>query len=143
MFESVWNAGHIDHITVGAYEQIRRRGQGGNFYERLVRSVNFPEFTYCKLLALVTMGQPRTLTSEEIHHLEARSYEVNLVRSTRKTRSGASTEATAKEIHNLDSSVETFAKLTLSIDNERWQEPITIETGKGLERETTFDVSFP
>ena len=137
MFESIWNANHIDHITVGAYEQIGVEGRAV-FYEKTGALRDLIQSHLLQLLALVTMEQPRTLTSNEIHMLK-----LELMKSILAVRPEDAIrgqyEGYREEIHNVDSSVETFAKLTLSINNERWQgTPITIETGKGLNEKTTF-----
>lgn len=137
MFESIWNAGHIDHITVGAYEQIGVEGRAV-FYEKTGALRDLIQSHLLQLLALVTMEQPRTLTSDEIHTLK-----LELMKSILAVRPDDAVrgqyEGYREEIHNVESSVETFARLTLSIDNERWQgTPVIVETGKGLDEKTTF-----
>ena len=137
MFESIWNAGHIDHITVGAYEQIGVEGRAV-FYEKTGALRDLIQSHLLQLLALVTMEQPRTLTSDEIHTLK-----LDLMKSILAVRPEDAIrgqyEGYREEIHNVESPVETFARLTLSINNERWQgTPITVETGKGLDEKTTF-----
>ncbi len=137
MFESIWNANHIDYITVGAYEQIGVESRAV-FYEKTGALRDLIQSHLLQLLALITMEQPRTLKSEEIHALK-----LELMKSILAVRPGDAVrgqyEGYREEIHNIDSSVETFARLTLSIDNERWQgTPVVIETGKGLNEKMTF-----
>jgi glucose-6-phosphate 1-dehydrogenase len=137
MFEPIWNASHIDRITVGAYEQIGVEGRAV-FYEKTGALRDLIQSHLLQLLALVTMEQPRTLTSDEIHSLKLELMK-SIVAVRPQDAIRGQYEGYREEIHNLDSHVETFARLTLSIDNERWQgTPIVVETGKGLDEKTTF-----
>lgn len=137
MFESIWNAGHIDKITVGTHEQIGVEGRAV-FYEKTGALRDLIQSHLLQLLALVTMEQPRTLTSDEIHALKLELMK-SIVAVRPEDALRGQYEGYRQEIHNDRSSVETFARLTLSINNERWQgTPVTIETGKGLDEKSTF-----
>ena len=146
LFEAVWNNRHIDHIAILAHEKIGIEGRV-NFYEQTGALRDLVQSHLLQLLAITTMDKPATMESAAIH---ARKLEL-LEAVSPITEDSVSKKAIRgqykgyrEEVNNSDSTIETYARLDLEIDSERWRGvPIRLETGKALtERRTEIVVSF-
>ncbi len=146
IFESIWDNRYIDRIDIDAKESIGIEGRA-TFYEQTGALRDFVQSHLMQLLAITTMDKPTNMTSDAIH--EARLKLLNSIKPISKEKVAASTTrgqylGYKDEVENPNSTIETFAALTLFIDNERWTNvPIHIRTGKALdERSTTITLTF-
>jgi glucose-6-phosphate 1-dehydrogenase len=135
LFQSIWNARHIESIRVSAFETIGIEGRA-NFYEKTGALRDFLQSHLLQLLALITMENPGRLDSTNIHRAKLRlldsiatveEHEVDAVTCRGQY------DSYRQEVANPVSRTETFARLCLTIDNEQWRGVgVTLETGKGL-----------
>lgn len=146
LFSSIWNNRHIESIKVVAYETLGIEKRV-TFYEQTGALRDFIQSHLIQLLALITMERPTAFESADIHAEKLRL----LDSITTIAPSAVSEHATRgqydtyrSEVANPHSTVETFARLQLAIDNERWQGvPMIVETGKALhEKCSRIIVSF-
>jgi len=146
LFESIWNNRHIDHISVVAREKLDI-GTRADFYDQTGALRDFIQNHLLQLLAITTMNRPQELNSDGIHAEKLKLLQA--IEPIAPDEMAAQTlrgqyEGYPKEVGNHDSSVETFARIKLWIDNEQWTGvPITLETGKALnEKLTEISVFF-
>ncbi|MBL8121491.1 glucose-6-phosphate dehydrogenase [Candidatus Saccharibacteria bacterium] len=146
LFQSLWNAHYIDSIRISAFETIGIEGRAG-FYEHTGALRDFVQPHLLQLLALITMENPGQLDSRSIHRAKLRLLEsvctIEPSEVAAKTLRGQYASY-RDEVANPNSTVETFARLNLAIDNEQWRGVnVVLETGKGLsERFTEVHVTF-
>ena len=140
LFAGAWNARHIDRIEVSARESIDIEGRA-NFYESVGAYRDIIQSHLLQLVALVTMDQPDEMNAEEIHKKKTA-----LLLQVCPPKPEAMPTQTVRaqyddytdEVDNQDSLTETFAQVTLHIDNERWNGvPILVTTGKALSKKMT------
>ena len=146
LFQTIWNAKHIDRISITAYESIGIEGRA-NFYEQTGALRDVVQSHLLQLLALITMEQPGTLDSSGIRRAKRR-----LLDAVTPVAQGAVATQTVRaqydgyksEVNNQDSLTETFARLYLEIDNEQWRGTrIEVAAGKALaERRSQIAVHF-
>lgn len=140
LFQTIWNARHIDHIKIGAYETIGIEGRA-DFYEKTGALRDILQSHLLQLLALIMMEQPAKLESSDIHRAKLRLLDSILpieAEDVEKMATRGQYEGYRFEVDNPTSCVETFARLRLSVDNEQWRGvPVTLETGKALDRKCT------
>jgi len=146
LFESIWNNRHIDHISVIAHEELDIEGRAG-FYEQTGALRDFVQNHMLQLLAMTTMARPAKLESGDIHAEKIKLMEAIKPIAPDKLAEQAvrgQYEGYQDEVKNPDSTIETFARLKLWIDNEQWTGvPILLETGKALnERRTEISICF-
>jgi len=140
LFETLWDRRSVDSIVVSAAESIGVEGRA-NFYESTGALRDLIQSHLLQVLTLVTMEQPAVLDPRHVH-----AEKLKLLKSvTPVAPNQVATLATRgqyrgyrDEVGNPGSFTETFARITLSIDNPRWQGvPIVIQTGKRLDRKST------
>ncbi|HSX06980.1 MAG TPA: glucose-6-phosphate dehydrogenase [Candidatus Saccharimonadia bacterium] len=140
LFESIWNNMHIDHIGVVAHEEIGIEGRA-EFYEQTGALRDFVQNHLLQLLAVVTMARPRNFTSEEIHQQK-----LVLLEAIKPVAPDDVPQVTVRgqyegyrdEVGNPDSIIETFASVSLWIDNDQWTGvPVLLESGKALQEKLT------
>lgn len=135
IFEPLWSAEHIDHIEIAASEQIGIEGRV-QFYEPLGALRDLIQSHLMQWLALVTMDQPASMSSEAIHaskqHLLEQVQPIPSDQVASRSFRGQY-KGYREEVDNPHSTTETYADLTLYIDSERWRDvPIRLWTGKNL-----------
>lgn len=142
IFEAVWNNQHVDSIDIVASEQIGIEGRA-HFYEKQGALRDFVQNHLLQLLAIATMDKPSQLDSESIHIEKLRLLESIKPANPTQAKRGQYTSY-KDEVNNPHSSVETFASISTTIDNDRWRDvPVTIRTGKALaDRRTTVTFTF-
>jgi glucose-6-phosphate 1-dehydrogenase len=146
IFEALWNNQHISSITISAKEKIGVEGRAV-FYEPMGALRDFIQSHLIQILGIVTMEMPQTLDSDPIHTNKQTVLEqvkpVDSQEIDQRTLRGQY-EGYRQEVKNEDSVTETYAEITVGIDNPRWQNvPITMLTGKALdERKTEVCVNF-
>jgi glucose-6-phosphate 1-dehydrogenase len=140
LFESIWNNRHIERIAVTAHEQLDIEGRVG-FYEQTGALRDLIQSHLLQLLAITTMARPARLESEDIHLEKLKLLEaVQPIRpdEVKEHAIRGQYEGYRQEVDNADSTVETFARLDLWIDNEDWTGvPVVLETGKALNEKCT------
>lgn len=140
LFEAIWNNKQVVNIRVVAHEKIGIEGRA-NFYEQTGALRDLIQSHLLQLLAIVTMAKPATLTSVDIHAEKLKLLEaitpIAPDRVALQTLRGQY-EGYREEVKNPDSTIETFARVGLAIDNDTWRGvPITLETGKALAQKST------
>jgi glucose-6-phosphate 1-dehydrogenase len=134
LFYPVWNSKYIESIQINAFEEatVSDRAQ---YFDKAGILRDMVQNHLMQLLCLMTMEPPLSLDSEEI-----RFRKMDVLRS-----------LTVKQCHRWQyegyrsekgvapaSNTETFAELSLEINNFRWADtPIYIRTGKALNRTGT------
>lgn len=146
LFQTIWNARHIDQISITAYESIGIEGRA-NFYEQTGALRDLLQSHLLQLLALVTMEQPGTLDSSGIRRAKRRLLESITPIAAGEVSSKATRgqyQGYRAEVRNPQSTTETYARLALDIDNEQWRGvAITLETGKALaEKKSQITIRF-
>lgn len=140
LFAGAWDSHHISRIEVSAHEAIDIEGRA-NFYESVGAYRDIIQSHLLQLVALVTMDQPREMTSSEIHAKKLAL--LSQVRSPLPEQMGRLTRRAQykdykNEVDDQESTTETFAQATFSIDTHRWRDvPIKVTTGKALSKKQT------
>jgi len=147
VFEPIWNCHHISGIEISVFEQDGI-GQRGGYYDTAGAARDMLQNHLTQLMCLVTMEPPATLDPESIRDEKVkvlqsiRHYSPSeLVRHARRGQyiegtgpDGTIIPAYRKESKvSPDSATETYAQLTLELDNWRFSGvPITLRTGKAF-----------
>jgi glucose-6-phosphate 1-dehydrogenase len=146
IFEALWNREHIASIEISAKEKIGIKGRAA-FYEPLGALRDFIQSHLLQILGIITMDQPAVLDSQHIH--EAKQAVLQQVEPVPADKimervERGQYEGYREEVKNPESVTETYAALTVFIDNDRWREvPVKLLTGKALdERKTEICVTF-
>lgn len=136
IFAPLWNAEHVQAVHIRAFETIGIEGRG-SFYEQTGALRDLIQSHLLQLLAITLMDLPSDLSSPAIHH----SKEVFLEQIQPADPALAARgqyRGYQQEVDNPGSFVETYARLRLTHQAERWQgTEITLETGKALAKKTT------
>ena len=146
LFENSWNARFIKSIEVTMYETIGIEGRA-HFYEQTGALRDLLQSHLLQLLALVTMENPGAADSSSFHRAKLRLLEsitpIQADAVSTNTFRGQY-ETYRKEVDNTESITETFARLKLVIDNEKWRgTAIVLETGKAMAiKESQIIVTF-
>ena len=157
LFEPIWNRNYIDHVQITVAEEVGLEGRGG-YYENAGALRDMIQNHLLQLLCMVCMEPPNSFNSEEV-----RGRKVDVLRAIRKFRpeevshyavrgqyaagwmKGQAAVSYRDEPRVADASrVETFAAVSLFVDNWRWQGvPFYIRTGKRMpEKISTITVQF-
>ncbi len=146
IFEALWSNRYVTSITIEAKERIGIEHRA-TFYEQTGALRDFIQSHLLQLLAITTMEKPPVMNSNEIHRARLR-----LLESIEPVPASKINERTIRgqydgyrdEVGNPESSVETYASLTLYIESDRWKDvPVTVRTGKALdEKRTTIILTF-
>lgn len=152
LFEPLFNNHLVDNIQITASETVGMESQRGAYYDRTGALRDMVQNHMLQLLCLVTMEPPASLTADAI-----RNEKVKILQSIVPYSEGRIREATLRaqyvagaisgknvpgyldeERIESNSKTETFAALTVMIDNWRWAGvPVYLRTGKRLPRRTT------
>jgi glucose-6-phosphate 1-dehydrogenase len=140
LFQAVWNRRHINHIVINAAEAIGIEGRAA-FYEPIGALRDLIQSHLLQVLTLVTMELPEEHNSADVHREKLKLLQSvkpiapNEV-ATRAVR--GQYKGYRDEVGNPGSITETFARIEVDIDNDRWRGvPILIQTGKRLARKDT------
>ena len=140
LFETSWNAKHIDRIEIVAHETIGIENRA-YFYAHTGALRDILQSHLLPLLALVPIERPAQFTSADIHHAKQRlldSIQTIELGDVATHTSRGQYDSYRAEVDNESSVVETFARLNLQIDNEQWcGTTVMLETGKGLDEKLT------
>lgn len=149
VFEPVWNREHVERVEIVWDETLALEGRAG-YYDSAGALKDMVQSHLLQLLALVAMEPPATLGEQDF-----RDRKVEVFRNV-KAPSGPEAEKktvraryTAGEVEGSevpayveeegvepDRSTETFAEVTLEVENPRWSGvPFTLRSGKALGRD--------
>ena len=136
LFETIWNAEHIESIELLAAEAIGIEGRG-QFYEQVGALRDVLQGHLLQLLALTLMQVEAPIDWRELPQRRLMALDqiepADPARSVRAQYIGYQEEA-----DNPGSEVETFVSMELFSRDPRWQDvPIRLTTGKALDRKTT------
>jgi len=157
IFEPIWNRRYIDHVQITAAESVGVEGRGG-YYETAGALRDMIQNHLFQLLALVAMEPPISFDGDAIRDQKVRvlqairpmDHEEIIHQSTRgqygpgtidgKKVAGYRDEPSVAR----DSATETFAALTLNVENWRWADvPFYLRAGKRMaRRETQIVIQF-
>ncbi len=142
IFEPLWNDRFIESIHITAAEQIDIENRT-DFYDQTGAMKDVIQSHLLQLLALVTMERPSEFNETEIHRSKIRLFD-SICPADPATTLRAQYENYRSEVQNPESCTETFVRLHLRINNEKWRKTkISIETGKALDRYgTTIEINF-
>jgi len=146
IFEALWSQKHIASIEISAKEKIGIEDRA-TFYEPLGALRDFIQSHLLQVLGIIAMDKPDMLDSEHIHKAkQAVLQQVEPVPADKIRGRVVRGQYIGyrEEVNNPESLTETYAAITVFIDNPRWQKvPIRLSTGKGLdERKTEICVTF-
>jgi len=149
MFEPVWNSNYVDHVQITMAEDIGIGGRAG-YYDGIGAARDVIQNHLLQLMALVAMEEPvsfeasalriekqKLLSSvrlpEDLAGTTARGQYAAGWAGGEKVRGFLQEEGIAKS-----STTETYAAVTLHVDNRRWAGvPFYLRTGKRLGRRVT------
>jgi len=134
LFYPLWNSRYIESIQINALES-EGVGERGRYFDGAGIIRDMVQNHLLQLLCLLTMEAPVTLGADDIREQKIsvlRSMEI--VSCNRFQYEGYRLEKGV----SADSSTETFAEVSLRINNFRWQgTPVYIRTGKAVHRKGT------
>lgn len=140
LFSQSWNRTHISHIMITAVESIGIEGRAA-FYESMGAMRDLVQSHLLQLLALVTMNQPESMSSEAIHKEKERILRHVMPPVPERMDHDAirgQYGTYRSEAGNPQSMTETYAAVRLSIDTDEWRGvPVFIRTGKALRDKIT------
>lgn len=141
VFWKLWDKNSISSIEIKALEKIGIENRV-NFYEHMGALKDLLQSHLIQLLSLITMeiDPKNSKKSSDIHKskLKLLNQIIPLNKRTFKDVKIGQYAEYKKEVSNPKSSIETYIKLKLEINNKRWLgTPIILETGKALDRKTT------
>ncbi|HEY1064130.1 MAG TPA: glucose-6-phosphate dehydrogenase [Candidatus Saccharimonadales bacterium] len=146
LFNQIWNNRHITKITVTATEKIGIEGRA-NFYEQVGALRDLIQSHLLQLLSLTLMDIPRDMNAATIHeakHHVLKHIEPLPANKVPERAVRGQYDTYRKEVHNPDSSTETYAAITLFSSDPEWTDiPLHLITGKALaEKHTSITVDF-
>ena len=134
VFGPVWNSGFIESIQINACEEYTASDRA-QYFDKAGIIRDMVQNHLMQLLCMVAMEPPDSLEAEDIRR---RKMDVLRCLAVRECRRAQYEGYRAEKGVAPDSSTETFAELSLSIDNDRWRgTPVYIRTGKALRRTGT------
>ncbi len=140
LFESVWHGRAVESIIITASEKMGIEGRAV-FYDQTGALRDLIQSHLLQLLVLVTMEEPKSLRSEDIHDEKLRLLEAittlapdEVAANTVRGQYAGYTD----EIGKARSITETFAAVRLQINNDRWRGvPVVLQSGKALDAKRT------
>lgn len=139
VFASIWDRRHVSAIDLTFSEKIGIEGRA-DFYDNVGALRDVVQNHLMQLLALATMELPKSKLGNTGLHRAKRTLlaAIKPVDARRVVR--AQYEGYQKEVKNARSATETYVRLPLAINNNRWRGvPVTLTAGKAL---STKDVSI-
>ena len=149
MFEPIWNSHYVDHVQITMAEDIGIGGRAG-YYDGIGAARDVIQNHLLQLMALIAMEEPTDFRAENLRIekqkvLEAVSLPRRLDLTTARGQYDAGWSGGVKVpgFHDEEgipksSTTETYAAITLGIDNRRWAGvPFYLRHGKRLGRRVT------
>jgi len=136
LFEHVWSKDAVEKIEVNALESIGIEGRA-EFYEQTGALRDVVQGHLMQLLAVTLMDIPRDFDWENVMGLRLDALNelrpADPVQAVRGQYIGY-----CDEVKNPDTTVETFASITLESTSDKWQGvPIILSSGKSMDRKVT------
>lgn len=149
LFDPIWNSHYVDHVQITMAEDIGLGGRAG-YYDGVGALRDVIQNHLMQLLALIAMEEPVNfhpshLQIEKTKVLSAIQLVQPLDETTSRGQYSAGWQGSERVVGLLDeegfsreSTTETFAAVTLSVDTRRWAGvPFYLRTGKRLGRRVT------
>ncbi len=149
MFEPIWNSNYVDHVQITMAEDLGIGGRAG-YYDGIGAARDVIQNHLMQLMSLVAMEEPtsfdaESLRLEKLKLLSAVTLPRRLDLTTARGQYAAGWQGGEKVIGFLEeegvrktSTTETYAAVTLHVDNRRWAGvPFYLRTGKRLGRRVT------
>lgn len=135
VFEPLWNNQHLESVKIVIKETIGIEGRG-LYFDRHGVIKDMVQSHLLQLLALTAMEAPKKLSAHELRNAKARVLKKVSISSVVR----GQYEGYLQEKHVAPSSTtDTFAAITLFIDNKRWRGiPFTLITGKNLDVKESY-----
>jgi len=149
LFEPIWNANYVDHVQITMAEDIGLAGRAG-YYDGIGAARDVIQNHLLQLLAFTAMEEPLSFEPSQL-----RAEKVKVLRATKAVEPFDETTARGQytggwqggvKVRGLleeegfakDSTTETYAAVTLAVQNRRWAGvPFYLRTGKRLGRRVT------
>lgn len=143
IFEPLWSNKYIDRVELNLYETVGLEGRV-TFYDGIGALRDVGQNHLLQMLALITMENPGDMSAESIRQARADVLRklrlADFINPFRAQYEGY----TSEDGIDKDSVTETFFRLAVNLDDERWHGvPFIIESGKALaEKNTEIIVHF-
>jgi glucose-6-phosphate 1-dehydrogenase len=132
LFESVWNREHIEYVQIDVPERLTIEGRAG-FYEQTGAFRDMIVTHLLHLLGFVAMEAPTRLDAQSLRDETDRVFHALTPLDPARVIFGQYDGYRREPGVAADSTVETFAALTVEVDNRRWAGvPFQLRTGKAL-----------
>lgn len=136
MFRQLWGGRAVDRVEVRAFEKIGIAGRA-QFYEQTGALRDVLQGHLMQLLSLILMDIPSKLDWGQLPDLRLQALKRILPAQPELTLR-AQYQTYKDEVKSSASQVETFVKVELNSDSLMWENiPLTLITGKGLDRKVT------
>ncbi len=136
--ESFWNNKYIEKVHI-VFNEENIVGARGPFYDGLGALLDVGQNHMLQMLALVAMDNPGILEGEKIRQARAEVLEKIVLPDNAKIVRGQYEGYLKEPGVSLDSHIETFFRVSLEVDNERWNGvPFVLEAGKALDKAEVF-----
>lgn len=133
--EEIWNSTHVSRIEVTVFEKLGIEGRAV-FYEEVGALRDFVQSHLLQVLALAAMDLPAATTSDAVHTSRLQLLEAIVPVHTADVPAltvRAQYEGYRDEVGSADSHTETFARVHLTINSDRWQgTTFSLQTGKAM-----------
>ncbi|WP_432478505.1 glucose-6-phosphate dehydrogenase [Nocardioides sp. GXQ0305] len=149
MFEPIWNSNYVDHVQITMAEDIGIGGRAG-YYDGIGAARDVIQNHLLQLMALIAMEEPTDFRAESLRIEKQKVFEsvtlprrLDLTTARGQYTAGWSGGVKVAGFHDEEgipqrSKTETFAAITLGIDNRRWAGvPFYLRHGKRLGRRVT------
>lgn len=149
LFEPLWNSHYVDHIQITMAEDIGIGGRAG-YYDGIGAARDVIQNHLLQLMALVAMEEPHSFDADSLRQekrkfLSAVTSKEPFTQTTARGQYVAGWAGGEKVTGYLeedgiapDSRTETYAAITLQVDNRRWAGvPFYLRAGKRLGRRVT------
>lgn len=140
IFEPLWNKEHIEAITITVSEAIGIENRAA-YYDQTGAVRDMIQNHCLELLAHITMERPDSLDEEAIRNRRVEALQSYYLKSFFLGQYEGYTDEPGV---SPDSRTETFASISISVNNNRWKDiPIVITTGKRLkEKRNEITIQF-